>query len=48
MLVTIMILMVLNTLFVMAAVGHMANIEKTVNSLVDAKLEEMKMWHGKQ
>ena len=44
MLVTIMILMVLNTLFIMACVGHLSSIEKLLAMLAQAKVEELKIW----
>lgn len=47
MLTAIMVFVVLNTLFCMAAVGHLSNVEKMLKALTEAKLAELKMWHGK-
>lgn len=44
MLTAIMVLMVLNTLFTMAAVGHLSNVEKIAKSLADSRIAELKMW----
>lgn len=41
-----MVMNVLIMLFSMAAVGHLAKIEKILAALTQAKLEEMKMWSG--
>lgn len=48
MLTAILILIIFMTFFNMALVGHIINIEKMLKSLVEAKLAEMKMWHGQQ
>lgn len=44
MLVAIMIMVVLNTLFTMACVGHLSSIEKLLTVLAQAKIDEIKMW----
>ena len=48
MLTAIMVLIVFSTLFNMATVGHMSNIEKLLKAMVEAKLAELKMWHGNE
>lgn len=46
MLTAILVLMVFQVLFVMAVVGHMSAIEKMMKALLEAKVEEMKLWGG--
>lgn len=48
MLVAIMIMTVLCTLFSMACAGHLANIEKLLKSLCEAKVAELNMFNGKE
>ncbi len=48
MLTAILVLLVFQTLFVMALVGHISAIEKMLKALSEAKVEELKMWHGKR
>lgn len=48
MLTAILVLLVFQTLFVMALVGHISAIEKMLKALAEAKVEELKMWHGKR
>lgn len=43
----IMVMNVLIMLFSMATVGHLSKIEKILAALTQAKLEELKLWHGK-
>ena len=47
MLTAIMVIVVLNTLFSMACAGHLSNIEKLTKAMVEAKVAELNMWHGK-
>lgn len=47
MLTAILVIMIFMCLFNMALVGHISNIEKLLKAMVEAKLAEMKMWHGK-
>lgn len=47
MLTAILVLLVFHTLFSMALVGHISNIEKLLKSLTEAKLAELKMFNGK-
>lgn len=46
MLVAIMVILIFQTLFTMAIVGHIGSLEKLVKSLTEAKIEEMRMWKG--
>lgn len=47
MLVAIMILLIFNMLFTIAAVGHLSGIQKILTSLAEAKIAEMKLFNGK-
>jgi hypothetical protein len=47
MLTAILVLLVFHTLFSMALVGHISNIEKMMKALLEAKVAEMKMFDGK-
>lgn len=48
MLTAILVLLVFQTLFVMALVGHISAIEKLMKALAEAKVEELKLWNGKK
>jgi hypothetical protein len=43
----ILIFSILNAIFTMACAGHLNNIEKLSKVMTEAKLAEMKMWHGR-
>lgn len=46
MLVAILVLIVFQTLFIMACAGHLAKIEKYQELLLQAKQTELKIWSG--
>ena len=46
MLVAILVIVVLQMLFTMACVGHLAKIERITVTLAQAKLQELQMWSG--
>lgn len=48
MILAIMIFVILQTLFIMALVGHLSTVEKLLIQLTQAKVEEMKMWSSNE
>jgi len=44
--VAIFILLLLDTLFIMSAVSHLATLRELAKIQTEAKLQELKMWHG--
>lgn len=48
MLTAILVLMIFQSLFVMALVGHISTIEKSIKLILDTKLKELELWHGKR
>ena len=44
--VAIFILLLLDTLFIMSAVSHLATMRELSKVQTEAKLAELKMWHG--
>lgn len=48
MLVALLVFSVLTTIFSMAAVGHLSNIENLTKAMADSRLAELKMFNGSQ
>lgn len=48
MLTAIMIFLILNTLFTMACVGHLSNVEKYMKCLAEAKVAELNIFNGEK
>jgi len=44
--VAMFILLLLDTLFIMSALSHLGNIKELLQVQTEAKLAELKMWHG--
>ena len=46
MLTAIFVLLLLDTLFIMSAVSHLSTLRELSKVQTEAKLAELKMWHG--